>query len=140
MKLKALLGAASAGSLLYVVVVASVATVGFVGKSTWPLVVAVILTLPMSLIAVPGFYLAYGLLALVPGANPSVSSGSGGSADGGAAVAAASTESAASWFTTSTSLIGILALTGAAVINVGLARRLRHRRQQTYGHAGASLS
>jgi hypothetical protein len=87
-----------------------------------------VLAMPTSLIAVPGYYLAYGLLALFPGANPSDSAGSGTATADGATLSTAS-GSAATWFTLATHLLGILALTAAAILNVLAARTLAARRQ-----------
>ncbi len=67
----------------YVLTVGAIATYGFAADSTAAILTAAALALPTSIVAVPGFYLAYGLLALVPGANPSSSSGSGGCTPGG---------------------------------------------------------
>lgn len=108
-------------SSAYVAAVAVPATAGFATGSTWPILLAALLALPASLVALPGYYLAYGLLALVPGANPSTSTGSGRSVPGGGTVTSA-TGNPAAWFTTSTHLLGILALAAAAVVNVLLLR------------------
>lgn len=55
------------------------------------------------MIALPGYYLVYGLLALVPGANPSISTETSGGT--------------APWFEVTTTVLGILALTLAAILN-----------------------
>jgi hypothetical protein len=106
----------------YVAVVASLATAGFVSGSPWPILLAAALALPMSLIALPGYYLLYGFLALIPGANPSSSSGSGTVAADGSTVTSVSSGSSAPWFDATTHAVGILALTGAAILNVLIVR------------------
>ncbi len=118
----------SAWAAAYVCVVGVLAAVGFVGGSSWPILLAAALTVPASLVAVPGYYLAYGLLALVPGANPSSSSGSGGVAADGTVLSSTITGSPAGWFTLTTHLLGILALVVAAWLDVLLVRTVRARR------------
>ena len=59
----------------YVLAVAATATIGFGTGSTAAILLAGALTLPTGVPAIIGFYLVYGLLALVPGANPDESSG-----------------------------------------------------------------
>ena len=98
-------------SSLYVVAVAVIAAVGFTEQSTWPILFATMLAVPASIVAVPCYYLVYGFLALIPGANPSSSSGT-----------------PAAWFTVTTFVLGILALTVAAFVNVLLLRFLAARR------------
>ena len=60
-------------STTYLAAVAGLATAGFVSGSPAPIVLAAVLALPASIVAVPCYYLVYGLLALVTGANPSSS-------------------------------------------------------------------
>ena len=98
-------------SLIYVVAVAVIAALGFTEQSPWPILLAALLAVPSSIVAVPCYYLAYGFLALIPGANPSSSSGT-----------------PAAWFTVTTFVLGILALTVAAFVNVLLLRSLAARR------------
>jgi hypothetical protein len=98
-------------SLIYVVAVAVIAALGFTEQSPWPILLAALLAVPSSIVAVPCYYLAYGFLALIPGANPSSSSGT-----------------PAAWFTVTTFVLGILALTVAAFANVLLLRALAARR------------
>ena len=64
-------------ALAYLAVVAVPATVGFVLGEAWLVLTAVVLTIPASVVALPAYYLGYGLLALVPGTNPDHSTGSG---------------------------------------------------------------
>ena len=52
-----------------------VATVGLTEKSPWPIVRAVLLALPASVVALPRYYVVYGVLAPIPVANPSSSTG-----------------------------------------------------------------
>ena len=61
----------------YVATAATLGAVGFATDSSTPILVAGALTLPASIPAVVTFYAAYGLLALVPGANPSTGTGTG---------------------------------------------------------------
>lgn len=117
-------------SWIYVTAVASIAAVGFFLSSPWPILLAALLTVPLSFVTVPCFYIAYGVLALIPGANPSSNSGSGGVAADGHTLPSVSTGMPAAWFTTTTHLIGILALTLAAILNVLLLRALAARRRR----------
>jgi hypothetical protein len=116
-------------SLIYVVAVAVAATVGFAEQSPWPILLAALLALPASIVAVPCYYLGYGLLALVPGANPSSSTGSETSAVDGSTLTSVITGTPAAWFTITTFVLGILALTVAAFLNVVLLRALAARRR-----------
>lgn len=118
-------GRPAAAWAAYVLVVGSLAALGFIGQTTWPILLAVLLTLPVSLLTTPGYYVVYGLLALLPGANPSSSSGSGASGADGSTV----TGSGAIWFVATTEVIGVLALVAAAVLNVVLVRALWTRRR-----------
>ena len=112
----------------YVLAVATIATLGFTTESTASILIAVLLALPTGAPALIGYYIAYGLLAQVPGANPSSSSGSAGcSADG--VCHESSTGDAALWFTHTTDLLGILALTAAAVLNLVFLRILVAKRR-----------
>jgi len=114
---------------MYVVVIALLATAGFVGHSPWPILFAALLTLPASVVALPGYYIAYGLLALVPGANPSSNSGSESVLPDGTVISSVVTGEPAAWFTITTTGLGILALTFAAFLNVLLLRAHRARKQ-----------
>jgi hypothetical protein len=106
------------------------ATAGFVQGSPRPIVLAAALALPASIVAVPCYYLVYGLLALVTGANPSSSSGSGsGSAAGPGDSTTVTTDDLATWFAVTTHVLGVLALTVAAAVNVLLVRAVMSRRQ-----------
>ena len=121
-------GRPTARSSVYVVAVGALAALGFIRESPWPILLAALLAVPASILAVPAYYLAYGLLALVPGANPSSSSGSGSVAPDGTVVSVSS-GSAADWFTVTTHLLGIVALTAAAVVDVMIVRAFAARRQ-----------
>jgi hypothetical protein len=112
----------------YVLTVGAIATYGFAAGSTAAILTAAVLALPTSIVAVPGFYLAFGLLALVPGANPSSTGGSGGCTPGGVCHESTSGD-LAPWFAVTTDVIGVLALVGAALLNVLLLRMVRRRRQ-----------
>jgi len=113
---------------MYVVVIALLATAGFVGQSPWPILFAALLALPASVVGLPGYYIAYGVLALVPGANPSSSAGSGSISPDGSVISSIVTGEPAAWFTITTTGLGILALTFAAFLNVLLLRALRARK------------
>jgi hypothetical protein len=116
-------------STTYLAAVAGLATAGFVQGSPGPIVLAAVLALPSSIVAVPCYYLVYGLLALVTGANPSSSSGSGSSAAPGDASATVTTDDMATWFAVTTHVLGVLALAVAAAINVLLVRTLLSRQR-----------
>jgi len=103
--------------------VAAVSAVGFATGSTSTILVAALLALPSSVIAVPAYYVFYGLLAQVPGANPSASTGSSSCAPEGDCQASTSGDPAA-WFTLATEAVGILALTAAALLNALVLRNL----------------
>ena len=115
-------------SLVYVLAVAVLATLGFVQQSPWPILLAAVLALPASLVALPCYYVAYGVLALVPGANPSSSTGSGTTGVDGTTITT-TTGTPAAWFTITTHVLGVLALTLAAVVDVLLVRALVARRR-----------
>lgn len=120
----------------YVLVVLVVAGVGFLTDSTVVILVAALLAVPSSLAAVPAYYLAYGLLAMVPGANPSSSSGSSTCPPAGECTTSTSAD-LADWFAVTTDMLGILALAAAALLNVLLLQALlagrRQRRDRTAG-------
>lgn len=116
----------SAGSV-YVVGVSVIAGLGFVTDSTPPILLAALLSLPASVIALPGYYAAYGLLALVPGANPSVSSGSGSCTVDGVCTSS-TTGDLAPWFLVATTVLGVLTFTVAALLNLLALRFLTARR------------
>jgi hypothetical protein len=116
-------------SSVYVVVVALSATAGFIEESPWPILLAALLALPVSIVALPCYYLGYGFLALVPGANPSSNSGSVLTSPDGTVISSVMTGAPAAWFTITTILLGILALTFAAVLNVLILRVLVARRR-----------
>jgi hypothetical protein len=119
-------------SSAYTVVVMATAAVGFVADSTRTILIAALLGLPASIIAVPGYYVVYGVLALVPGANPSSSAGSGSCTPAGSCHESVTGE-LATWFTITTDAVGILALTAAALLNVIVFRMLTARRRGVSG-------
>jgi len=127
-RLRVLGGRLTVRSSLYVGTVAGLAAVGFGLRSPGPIVLAALLALPASLVAVPAYYLGYGLLALAPGANPSSASGSSTVAPDGSAVTTTAGDAVA-WFTAATGALGVLALTAAALLDVVLLRRLAARRR-----------
>ncbi len=107
----------------YVLGAAAIATLGFTTGSTSAILLAALLALPSSVVAAAAYYGAYGLLALAPGANPTSSAGSGSCTPLGDC-RASSTGGLAAWFTITTHGFGILALTGAAVLDVIILRGL----------------
>jgi len=118
-------------SWIYVAAVASIAAVGFFHDSPWPILLAALLAIPLSVVRVPCYYIGYGLLSFIPGASPSSNTGSGGFAADGHTLPSAGTGMPAAWFTTTTDLIGILALTLAAILNVLLLQALAARRRRS---------
>jgi hypothetical protein len=111
---------------LYIAGVVLITLVGVVLQSPVPLVAAAVLTLPASLAAIPAYYVAYGLTALVPGANPSSSSGEGSSSARGE-VTSTVTGLPAAWFTISMAVLLVVLLAGAAVLNVLAVEAFRAR-------------
>jgi hypothetical protein len=101
-----------------------IAAAGFTDQSPWLILLAAVLAVPASIVAVPCYYLAYGCLALIPGANPSSSSGSATFAPDGRLLASVSTGMPAAWFTVTTFVLGALSLTIAAFVNVLILRAL----------------
>ena len=116
-------------STTYLAAVAILATAGFVQGSPRPIVLAALLALPASIVALPGYYLVYGLLALVTGANPSSSSGSGSGSSAGGSSTTVTTDDMDTWFAVTTHVLGVLALTVAAAVNVLLVRAVVSLRQ-----------
>lgn len=121
----------------YVATVGALAAVGFIQDSPWPILLAAVLSVPASLATLTCYYLVYGLLALVPGANPSSSSGSGTSAPDGSTVTSVVTGAPADWFTITTHVIGVLALVSATLLNLLLLSALRARRHERAIGGGA---
>jgi hypothetical protein len=107
----------------YALTVTVLATLGFTTESTSTILLASFLALPSSGAAVPAYYVVYGLLALVPGANPSSSTGSASCTPDGRCQTS-TTGDASTWFTLATDATGILALTAAALVNVVVLRSL----------------
>jgi len=112
-------------SSVYVAVLALVAAVGFIEQSPWPVVVAALLALPASIVTLPCYHVVYGVLA-----NPSSSTGSSSSDAYGNTLTTVTTGTPAAWFTLATHVLGILALTAAALLNVLLLRALAARRRR----------
>ncbi len=127
-----LLARPTLGASTYALVVAATATAGFTRGSTITILLAAVLALPASVLALPGYYVAYGILALVPGASPSSSLGSGSCAPDGSCHGSVAGEPAV-WFTTTTHALGILALTAAALLNVVVVRTVMARQRRRAG-------
>lgn len=87
----------------YVVAVAALASWGFGVGSTVLILLAFALTLPTGAVALVGYYVAYGLLALLPGEG--------------------------AWFPATTTALGILVPVTAALLNVLGTRLLLRRRK-----------
>lgn len=122
---------ARATALLYVLGIAVLTGVGFASHSAPALLTAAALTLPASVVALPVYYVLYGLVSQIPGANPLHSSGSGFSSH--EVVVVTTSGMPAPWFAPTTHLLGILVLTLGAVLNVLLVRGVLARRKS--GHA-----
>ncbi|MEO9151804.1 MAG: hypothetical protein ABI243_05335 [Lapillicoccus sp.] len=116
-------GRPSLRTSLYVVVVAVIAAVGFVGHTPLPIIGAAVLAAPASAGLVPCYYLAYGLLAQVPGANPATSSGHGTVMPDGTRVDVVDGAQAV-WFVVTTQTLGIVTLALAACLNVVILRAI----------------
>ena len=114
---------------IYVLTVAATAAFGFVRESTPTVLLAAALSFPASVIGLPGYYLVYGLLASVTNANPSDASGSTSCTAGGDCTSSTSGDPAV-WFQVTTDILGILALTCAAVLNAFLLRRMAEGRRR----------
>jgi hypothetical protein len=124
------------GTSAYVGTVAATAAAGFVADSTALILIAALVALPASVLAMPGYYVAYGLVALVPGANPSSSSGYQSCSPDGTCHGSVEGELAA-WFAITADALGIVALTGAALVNVVGLRAVIARRQRRGDEAAA---
>ena len=120
----------SVASTVYVIAAGVLATVGFALANPLPILLAALITIPCSVVALPAYYLAYGLLAQLPGANPSTSSGSGSVSSDGTVTSTTSTGMPAEWFTTITPIIGVGALVAAAIANVFIARAFAAQRNR----------
>lgn len=117
-------------AVTYVLAVAATATTGFATGSTTLILLAAGLALPASIVAVPAYYVVYGVLALVPGANPDTASGTCSSTG-----ACQTTGGLAPWFAATTDVVGILALSAAAVVNVLLVRLVLRNRAGLIGRS-----
>lgn len=113
---------------VYVAVVAAVAALGFSTDTTGLILLAAGLALPAAGLAVPAYYVVYGVLAQVPGANQSRSSGAA-TCDPDGTCETSSGDGLASWFAITTDVVGIAALTVAAVLNVVLLRMVMAARR-----------
>ncbi len=122
-------------SAAYVATVALCASLGFVHGSAWPILLAAAISVPASVVTLAGYHVLYGLISLIPGANPSSSSGSGSGDAGGQLLSTLTTAAPATWFTIATPVIGILALTVGALVNVQLMRVMSARRRRRVSDA-----
>ena len=103
----------------YVAVVTGLAAIGAFSDSSWSLAGAALLSLPVSVVATVGYYLAYGLLAKVPGASPDLVSGSA-SCTAADVCRGTPTGGLAPWFSVTTDLVAVALLAAAAVADVVL--------------------
>jgi hypothetical protein len=127
-------GRVTPAALGYIAAVTVLAAVGFAAGRPLLIGVAAIVTLPVSIVAVPAFYVLAGLLGLVPGANPSHASGSGSAGPHGKVVVTQTGEPA-SWYLVSLDVLGVAVFAAAAVaMMVLLDVVIRWRRR---AHAGA---
>lgn len=111
------------GGWAYVIAVGCAALVGFATDSTMLIVLAALAALPASVLAVPAYYVAFGVLAQLPGADTATVTGSVSCGPAGQCQESSAGDPAA-WFTLATDAVGILALTAAALVNVVVLRRL----------------
>lgn len=114
---------------IYILTVVATAAFGFARESTPMILLAAALSLPASVIAIPGYYLVYGLLAVITNASPSDASGSTSCTAAGDCASSTSGDPAV-WFQLATDSLGILALTCAAVLNALLLRKIAERRRR----------
>ena len=114
----------------YVLCVAAVAAWGFYTDSTATILLAVLLALPMGGPALVGYYVAYGLVAGVSGANPDVAR-SGGAVHAQRWLRVLHHGRAGGWFLHTMDVIGVLALAAAAVLNVILLRSTHRETSQS---------
>jgi hypothetical protein len=120
-------------SSIYVAFITVIASVGIIEKSPWPVLVAAFLTLPASIAVVPCYYLIYGMLAQIPGANPSSNTGYEVQNADGTTITSVTTGAQAPWFVVTTQAVEIIAFTFAAVLSVLFLRALAARREGTGG-------
>lgn len=127
-------GRLTPAALAYIAAVTVLAAVGFASGRPLLIGVAALLTLPVSIVAVPVFYMLAGLLGLVPGANPSRASGSGYVGPHGNVVVTHTGEPAR-WYLVSLDGLGVVVFAAAAVAMVVLLDLVLRWRQRV--HAGA---
>ncbi|MEO5611043.1 MAG: hypothetical protein ABIQ61_05070 [Ornithinibacter sp.] len=119
------------GASFYIATVTVCAMLGFIVGAPWPILLAAAISLPASLVTLPASYVLVGLLAMVPGANPSISTGSGSVDASGNVISSVTTGLPAAWFTITTAVLGTLALALGAVVNVVFLQVLTaHRRHR----------
>jgi hypothetical protein len=115
-------------ALAYVACIAVMATAGFGLQSPGLVLLAAVGTLPISVVALPAYYIVAGLVGLIPGANPSHASGAGYATPNGHIITTSETGAPAQWFLISLAVIGVAALTAAAMLNVLLLQTFARRR------------
>ena len=118
--------------IMYVLGVAAVAAWGFYTDTTATILLAVLLALPAGGPALVGYYMAYGMLSQVAGANPDVARSGGRCTPSGGCESITMGEPA-EWFLHTMDLVGVLALTTAAVLNVVVLRKLNAMRRNRWG-------
>lgn len=113
-------------SVLYVALIAALVAAGMLLQTPGPFIVAAVLTLPASIAAIPLYYVLYGVTALIPGANPSSSSGQGTSTPGGGSVSVV-TGLPAPWFTIAMGVLAVIVMAAAAYANALAIKAIRAR-------------
>jgi hypothetical protein len=111
----------------YIAGVAALVAAGVLLQSPGPFLVAVLVTLPSSIVAMPVYYLLYGVVAYLSGGNPSSSSGTGTSAPDGTTVTVVTGEPAL-WFTVAVGVLAVLVMACAAWANAMGLKVIRSRR------------
>jgi len=122
-------GHVSRTSLAYVACIALVGIAGFSLERPELVLLAAVGTLPISIVAIPAYYVVAGLVGLIPGANPSHASGTGYVDATGHIITTSETGAPAEWFLISLAVFGVAALTAAALLNVLLLQAFARRRQ-----------
>jgi len=121
---------------VYVLCVTAVAVWGFYTDTTATILLAVLVSLPMGGPALVGYYMAYGVLAGVSGANPDTVRSHGRCTPSGGCESFTTGETP-EWFLHTMDIIGVVAFVAAAVLNVVLLRMLNttwRNRKESPGH------
>ena len=103
---------------------------GFVSVLPWPILLAALLAFPFSVLALPAFYVVAGLLGLVLGSDESSGSSGSGSCGPIGECDAVTSGDGTTWLAVTTDVVGILALTAAALLNAVLWRSVATARRR----------